>query len=91
MLAFLLVIYETDFNNTPHAFREICAPWGVTFFQGADYIVSSLLKELSRTPDKIVDFLKEGEYKKISTPAAPLLSMRNSVGFSFSWGFHGIS
>ncbi len=23
-------------NNTPHASREICAPWGVTFFRGAN-------------------------------------------------------
>lgn len=22
-------------NNTPHASRQICAPWGVTFFCGA--------------------------------------------------------
>jgi hypothetical protein len=22
-------------NNTPHASRQICAPWGVTFFRGA--------------------------------------------------------
>lgn len=21
-------------NNTPHASRQICAPWGVTFFAG---------------------------------------------------------
>ena len=21
-------------NNTPHASRQICAPWGVTFFRG---------------------------------------------------------
>jgi hypothetical protein len=23
-----------SFNNTSHAFRKICAPWGVTFFMG---------------------------------------------------------
>ena len=24
-------------NNTPHASRQICAPWGVTFFWGRKY------------------------------------------------------
>jgi hypothetical protein len=24
-------------NNTPHASRKLCAPWGVTFFRGVTY------------------------------------------------------
>ena len=26
---------NTTTNSTPHAFRKICAPWGVIFFLGA--------------------------------------------------------
>ena len=26
---------ETFLNSTSHAFRKICAPWGVIFFMGA--------------------------------------------------------
>jgi hypothetical protein len=38
-----------------------------------------------------VDTVTKGDYIGPSIPAAPLLSMRNSVGFSFSRGCHGIS
>ena len=26
---------EDTLNSTPHAFRKICAPWGVIFYPGA--------------------------------------------------------
>jgi hypothetical protein len=34
---FLSQIKHTRANNTSHAFRKICAPWGVTFFMATDY------------------------------------------------------
>jgi len=33
--------------------------------------------------DKVVDTSRKGQYRENSIPAAPLLCMRNSVGFSF--------
>ena len=33
-LAFLANMAMIIINNTPHASRKICAPWGVTFFSG---------------------------------------------------------
>jgi hypothetical protein len=30
-----LDMVEDCANSTPHAFRKICAPWGVIFFLGA--------------------------------------------------------
>jgi len=33
--------------------------------------------------DKVVDTSMKGQYRENSTPAAPLHSTRNSVGFSF--------
>ena len=33
-IAFLVDMDDKSINNTPHAFRQICAPWGVTFFKG---------------------------------------------------------
>ena len=30
----LAVAYYYVANNTPHASRKICAPWGVSFFRG---------------------------------------------------------
>jgi len=41
--------------------------------------------------NKSVDTLIKGDYIHASIPAAPLLCMRNSVGFSFSRGCHGVS
>ena len=32
MLDFSRQMYHMKTNNTSHAFRKICAPWGVTFF-----------------------------------------------------------
>ena len=32
MLDFSSQMYNIEANNTSHAFRKICAPWGVTFF-----------------------------------------------------------
>lgn len=63
------------------ASRKICAPWRVAYFQRYDEF---------NTPHKMVDILTEGEYRNASIPAAPLLSMRNSVGFSFCGGRRGI-
>jgi hypothetical protein len=69
------------FFPTLSASRKICVPWRVAYFQGYDAF---------NTPHKIVDILTEGEYTSTSIPAAPLLSMRNSVGFSFCGGRYGI-
>lgn len=33
-IAFLENMSSIIINNTPHAFRKICAPWGVTYFWG---------------------------------------------------------
>jgi len=32
MLDFSIKMLNIKANNTSHAFRKICAPWGVTFF-----------------------------------------------------------
>ena len=47
-VAFWADMSDKSINNTPHAFRQICAPWGVTFFKGvcdalyqAPYVVSA--------------------------------------------------
>ena len=37
-LLFHYKIYQY-LNNTPHAFRKICAPWGVTFFMGVSIAI----------------------------------------------------
>jgi len=38
-LDFSIKMLNIRANNTSHAFRKICAPWGVTFFWETDYAV----------------------------------------------------
>jgi prophage tail gpP-like protein len=40
MLDFSIKMLNIKANNTSHASRKICAPWGVTFFMGMNYEVS---------------------------------------------------
>ncbi len=37
MLDFSVKMHRINTNNTSHASREICAPWGVTFFWRSYY------------------------------------------------------
>ena len=60
MLAFLTTMFKINANNTPHAFRKICAPWGVAFFVVHDifpvYVHPSIGKSIFiRVPEILRD------------------------------------